>query len=195
MGGFEHMLARALPVALTISVAAAAVVYGRPLPSVAATCTNGTCTITDNYSVTLRESCSTFSASTNAEPSITYSVFNNASTPAAGAQVTYTVKCTQGSTTPAFQVDGGSNATSGMRRLKSGGDFLTYNLCDSSACANTLGINTAITLVNAGPFIMSNTPNGTGSPLQFGFYPVISAGQDVPASTAYADSVNVTINW
>ena len=162
--------------------------------------TGGSCTAQSlALSANVQESCSTFSAASTTQTLPVYDVYANASTADAGTQVTYTVKCTKGSTTPAFWVDGGNNASGANRRLGDGsGDFLTYNLCDTNACANTLAIGSStstISLTGSSTFVSQNSPNGnSGLPLKFGFYPVISSGQDVPVGS-YNDSINVNVNW
>lgn len=124
-----------------------------------------------------------------------YDFQTNASTADTAGPVTYTTKCTKGSTVN-FSVDGGANYshTSGTRAMKSPltGDYMNYGLFQDSSDATAWAFNSSTGAGTNGPAL---NPTSDTQTLTLTIYGKIPAGQDVSVATDYADSVTVAINF
>jgi len=94
---------------------------------------------------------------------------------------TVDIECTDG-TAYAIGLDQGGNDNSGVRRLKSGSNYVNYDLSSQSDYSATWG-NTATHTV---------TGIGTDSPVQIPLYARVLQHQNVPIGT-YTDTVTATI--
>jgi spore coat protein U-like protein len=94
---------------------------------------------------------------------------------------TVDIECTDG-TLYAIGLDEGANAVSGVRKLKSGLNLVTYDLSSASDYSSSWG-NTATHTV---------TGTGTASPIQVPLYARVAQHQNVPIGT-YTDTVTATI--
>ena len=149
-------------------------------------------TLTVNGSVT--QSCTTLSsAQTLTFPA--YDFQTNASTADTAGPVSYTTKCTKGSSV-AFSVDGGLNYghTSGTRALKSSStsDYINYGLFQDSGYSTAWAFNSSTGTGSNGPTLNPTTDTQT---LTLTIYGSIPAGQDVSVASDYTDSVTVAINY
>ncbi len=110
--------------------------------------------------------------------------------------VTFTTNCTKGSTGVYYTVSGGNNCANspvnGTRALKSGSNYVAYQLYQDSAYTAPWAINagcTGTTQLSAGT-ITSSSQN-----LTFSLYGQIPAGQDPVAASNYSDTVTVAVNF
>ncbi len=111
----------------------------------------------------------------------------NASTPL-DATADLTVTCTQGASTT-ITMDQGSNADTGstaaspLRRLKTGSEYLSYNLYTDSGRTTVWNGTTGASYT------------GTGSSTSVTVYGRISSGQTSANAGSYSDTVAVTITF
>lgn len=120
-------------------------------------------------------------------------VVANAST-ALTATGSVAVKCTAGSTGVSIALDNGANYSSG-RRMKSGSNYLTYELYEPatlpSTCASPYNSGTVWNSTN------TVTPSGTWSATTAQTITVcgyVAGAQDVPVGS-YSDTVVATVNF
>jgi spore coat protein U-like protein len=140
------------------------------------------------------QSCTTLSsAQTLTFPA--YDFQTNATTADTAGPVSYTTKCTKGSSV-AFSVDGGANYahTSGTRALKSTstGDYMNYGLFSDSNDSTAWAFDSS---TGAGTNGATLNPTSNTQTLTLTIYGSIPAGQDVSVATDYTDSVTVAINY
>lgn len=110
---------------------------------------------------------------------------------------TFATNCTKGASNVFYTVSGGSNCTnspiSGTRAMKSGTNFLAYQLYQDSGYSTAWAINTSTcagtTQLSSGT-ILSSTQN-----LTFSIYGQIPAGQNPIVAVDYTDSVTVAVNF
>jgi spore coat protein U-like protein len=174
------------------TLAAAAAIASAALCAGPAFATQQTQTLTVNGSVT--QSCTTLSsAQTLTFPA--YDFQTNATTADTAGPVSYTTKCTKGSSV-AFSVDGGSNFshTSGTRAMKSttASDYMNYGLFSDSADTTAWAFNSSTGAGTNGPTL---NPTSNTQTLTLTIYGSIPAGQDVSVASDYTDSVTVAINY
>ncbi len=100
-----------------------------------------------------------------------------------------TITCTKGVATTIGLNTGsnGANATGTTRAMKSGSDYLSYEIYQNSGRTTLWG--------NSGgdAFTPANAPDR--NPRTFTSYGRVPAGQDVPAGTSYTDTVTATVNF
>jgi spore coat protein U-like protein len=127
-----------------------------------------------------------------------YDAFGNQTLPDdAATPAQWTTQCTQGASNVNFQVDGGGNCASspvsGYRAMKSGTDYLAYQLYESAppgATAWPFDTSTCSALPGPTLTIASSTATQTLS-----IYGEIPAGQDPAVGNGYTDSVTVSVNF
>ena len=115
-------------------------------------------------------------------------IVTNATAPAAGTG-TVTVTCTSGAATTITLGQGaspatGSTDTTPLRRMVSGGNYLSYHLYSNSGATSVWG--------NTSPSGLSHT--GTGTATNLTVYGRVPAGQNVPAGS-YSDTVVATVTF
>jgi spore coat protein U domain-containing protein, fimbrial subunit CupE1/2/3/6 len=100
-----------------------------------------------------------------------------------------TITCTKGAATTIGLNAGnnGANATGTTRAMKSGSDYLSYEVYQNSG-RTTLWGNSGGDL-----FTPANAPDK--NPRTFTTYGRVPAGQDVPAGASYTDTVTATVNF
>jgi spore coat protein U-like protein len=148
--------------------------------------------LTVNGSVT--QSCTTLSSA----QTLTFTAYDfqtNATAADTAGPVSYTTKCTKGSSV-AFSVSGGSNYshTSGTRAMKSQStsDYLNYGLFQDSGYSTAWAFDSTSGAGTNGPTL---NPTSDTQTLTLTIYGSIPAGQDVSVATDYTDSVTVAINY
>jgi len=163
------------------SIASAIVVLLAALPALAGSATSNftvTATVANNCSI------STAGISFGAYDPIVA----NASAPldAAGS---VTIQCTKGATTTIGLSAGnnGANATGTTRAMKSGSDYLSYEIYQDSGRASVWG--------NSGSALFTPAAAPSSAPRPFTTYGRVPAGQDVPAGASYTDTVTATVNF
>jgi len=153
-----------------------------------------TVTVTAN----IPQSCTALTPSSGTLTFPTYDSFANKTTPdSLTTPATFTTNCTKGASNVFFTVSGGTNCTSspiaGTRAMKSGANFLAYQLFQDSAFTAPWAINSTTcagtTQLSSGA-ITSTTQN-----LSFNVYGQIPAGQDPRVASNYTDSVTVAVNF
>jgi spore coat protein U-like protein len=124
-----------------------------------------------------------------------YDFQTNASTPDTAGPVSYTTKCTKGSTVN-FSVNGGLNYshTSGTRAMKSSStsDYMNYGLFQDSGDTTAWAFNSSTGVGTNGPAL---NPTSNTQTLTLTIYGSIPAGQDVSVASDYTDTVTVAINF
>jgi spore coat protein U-like protein len=126
-----------------------------------------------------------------------YDAVGTNATTALDAEGSLSIKCTKGSTSITLALDNGANYDSGnsTRRLKSGTDYLNYNIYQptdgtaNSACDHTTVWNTTNTLTPSG------VTWGTASAATFKVCGRAPAGQDAAIGANYSDTVQATVNF
>jgi spore coat protein U-like protein len=100
-----------------------------------------------------------------------------------------TITCTKGAATTVGLSAGANfaNATGTTRAMKSGSDYLSYELYQDTGRATVWG--------NSGGGLFTPPVAPSKDPRTFTTYGRIPAGQDVPAGTTYTDTVTATINF
>jgi spore coat protein U-like protein len=155
-------------------------------------------TSTVTITATVAQSCTTLTPSSETMTFPAYDPFTNKTTPDNDAiPATFTTNCTKGASNVFYTVSGGSNCTnspvSGTRALKSGTNYLAYQLYQDSGYTTPWAINTTTcagtTQLSSGT-ITSSTQN-----LSFSVYGQVPAGQDPATATDYTDSVTVAVNF
>ncbi len=113
---------------------------------------------------------------------------SNLSTPL-DATGSVTITCTKGAATTVGLSAGANsaNATGTTRAMKSGSDYLSYELYQDTGRATVWG--------NAGVALFTPPVAPSKDPRTFTTYGRIPAGQDVPAGTSYTDTVTATVNF
>jgi spore coat protein U-like protein len=110
------------------------------------------------------------------------------------ANTTVSVTCTNGSPY-AIGMDNGANASGSQRRMKSGSNFLNYNLYLD------IGNSVPWTTATAGPPPACTTINncslgtGTGSPQSVSIYGKVPSIGTAPPTGTYTDTVTMTIAY
>ncbi len=105
-----------------------------------------------------------------------------------------TVNCTPGNAL-SIALIGGSNASSGQRRLSNGTNFANYNLFQPTAAGNAQAAgpvawgDAAVTATGA-----AFTTTGTGAAQVFNVYGQVPSGQTLYAGS-YSDAVTVTLTY
>jgi spore coat protein U-like protein len=112
----------------------------------------------------------------------------NLTTPLDGAG-SVTITCTKGATTTVGLTAGnnGPNATGTTRAMKSGSDYLSYEIYQESGHATVWG--------NSGAALLTPPVAPDKNARTFPTYGRIPAGQDVPAGASYTDTVTATVNF
>lgn len=155
-------------------------------------------TSTVTITATVAQSCTTLTPSSATMTFPAYDPFTNKTTPDNDATpATFTTNCTKGASNVFYTVSGGSNCTnspvSGTRALKSGTNYLAYQLYQDSGYTTPWAINTTTcagtTQLSSGT-ITSSTQN-----LSFSVYGQIPSGQDPVVASNYTDSVTVAVNF
>lgn len=115
----------------------------------------------------------------------------------ASAPAQFTTQCTKGAANVNFSLNGGNNCVSspvsGTRAMKSGTNYLAYQLYETAPPAATAWpFDTATCAALAGPTltIASSTDTQTLS-----IYGEIPAGQDPAVGSSYTDAVTVSVNF
>jgi spore coat protein U domain-containing protein, fimbrial subunit CupE1/2/3/6 len=100
-----------------------------------------------------------------------------------------TITCTKGAATTIGLNAGNNsaNATGTTRAMKSGSDYLSYEIYQDSGRSTVWGNS------GAGLFTPAVAPDK--APRTFTMYGRVPAGQDVPASGSYTDTVTATVNF
>jgi spore coat protein U domain-containing protein, fimbrial subunit CupE1/2/3/6 len=113
---------------------------------------------------------------------------SNLSTPL-DATGSVTITCTKGAATTLGLSAGANsaNATGTTRAMKSGSDYLSYELYQDTGRATVWG--------NSGTSLFTPPVAPSKDPRTFTTYGRIPAGQDVPAGTTYTDTVTATVNF
>lgn len=140
------------------------------------------------------QSCTTLSSA----QTLTFPAYDfqaNATAADTAGPVSYTTKCTKGSSV-AFSVNGGGNYghTSGTRAMKSSqtGDYMNYGLFQDSNDQTAWAFNSGSGVGTNGPTL---NPTSDTQTLTLTIYGSIPAGQDVSVANDYTDSVTVAINY
>jgi spore coat protein U-like protein len=156
-------------------------------------------TTTVSVTASVAAACTALSPSTGAAMSFpTYDAFGNKTLPDdASAPAQFTTQCTQGASNVNFSVNGGANCanspTSGYRAMKSGSNYLAYQLYESAPPGATAWpFNTSTCAANAGPTLTITSSTATQTLTIYGEIP---AGQDPAVGSGYTDSVTVSINY
>ena len=115
-------------------------------------------------------------------------IVTNASTPldAAGTVV---ITCTKGATTTIGLNTGNNaaNASGTTRAMKSGTDYLSYEIYQEAARSTVWG--------NSGTGLLTPPAAPNKNARTFSTYGRVPAAQDVPASATYTDTVTATVNF
>lgn len=148
----------------------------------------GTATANLTVQVTITASCTINAA--------TLDFGSNAGTALVAANVnsstTVSVTCTNGSPY-AIGMDNGANASGSQRRMKTGTNFLNYNLYVDSARANawtTAASNTTCTTANS-----CALGTGNGSAQTVSIYGRVPSIGTAPPAGSYTDTVTMTITY
>lgn len=156
-------------------------------------------TTTVSISATIGAACTALSPSTGAAMTFPpYDSFGNktlADDAASSSQ--FTTQCTQGASNVNFSVNGGSNCAnspmSGYRAMKSGSNYLAYQLYQSAPPnATAWPFNTSTCAASPGPTLTITSSSATQT---LSIYGEIPAGQDPAVGSGYTDSVTVAINF
>jgi spore coat protein U domain-containing protein, fimbrial subunit CupE1/2/3/6 len=139
-----------------------------------------------SVSATVTNNCTITTAAINFgayDPTVT-----NLSTPL-DATGSVTITCTKGAVTTVGLSAGanGANATGTTRAMKSGSDYLSYELYQDTGRATVWG--------NSGTGLFTPPVAPSKDLRTFTTYGRIPAGQDVPAGTTYTDTVTATVNF
>jgi spore coat protein U-like protein len=94
-----------------------------------------------------------------------------------------------------IELDGGTNAFSGQRRLASGGNYINYHLYQPTAAGNAPS-SPAVAWGNGGVSATGSAFTSTcnGNAQLFNVYAQVPAGQTLFAGT-YTDAVMVTVTY
>jgi spore coat protein U-like protein len=154
-----------------------------------------TATVTVNGSVS--QSCTAFTPTSDTLSFPAYDSFANASTPLdASNNLDFTTSCTKGASNVTFTVNGGSNyanaTTSGDRAMKSGSNYLDYNLYQDSPGGTLWGFNTS---TGAGTAVALGTITSSGTVQHLKIYGREPAGQDPAVGASYSDTVTIAVNY
>ena len=153
---------------------------------------------TVTVTASVAQTCTALTPSTATMTFPAYDPFTNKTAPDNDTTpATFTTNCTNGASNVFYTVSGGSNCTSspvsGTRAMKSGTNFLAYQLYQDSGYTTAWAINTTTcagtTQLSSGT-ITSSTQN-----LTFSLYGQIPAGQDPQIASDYTDSVTVAVNF
>jgi spore coat protein U-like protein len=100
-----------------------------------------------------------------------------------------TIACTKGATTTIGLNAGnnGANATGTTRAMKSGSDYLSYEIYQNTGRTTLWG--------NSGADLFTPVAAPSSAPRTFTTYGRVPAGQDVPAGASYTDTVTATVNF
>jgi spore coat protein U-like protein len=144
------------------------------------------------------QNCTALTPSTTAMTFPAYDVFTNANTPDSDpTPATFTTKCTNGSSNVYYTVSGGNNCTnspvSGDRAMKSGSNYLAYQLFQDSGYSQPWAINP--TTCAGTTQVSSGAITSDSQSLSFRLYAQIPAGQDPPVASNYTDQVTVAVNY
>jgi spore coat protein U-like protein len=96
-----------------------------------------------------------------------------------------TVACTKGSIVT-IGLDTGANASGSTRRMKSGTNYLTYEVYKDTGRTQAWG--------NSGADLYTTSPAASKNPRDFTAAGRVPANQDIPAG-AYTDTVVATVNF
>ena len=107
---------------------------------------------------------------------------NNVATPLDTA-TTFTLRCSKGSSAE-VSISGGLYPANNMRRMRSGNDYLSYNLYKNSARKAVWDTTQTV-----------NYTAASSVPQVFTIYGQIPAGQDTIGPGSYADTVTVTVTF
>lgn len=127
-----------------------------------------------------------------------YDPFGNKTLPDdAASPAQFTTQCTQGASNVNFSVNGGSNCTSsplsGYRAMKSGSNYLAYQLYESAPpSATAWPFVTSTCAASSGPTLTITSSSATQT---LSIYGEIPAGQDPAIGSGYTDLVTVAINF
>jgi spore coat protein U-like protein len=159
----------------------------------------GTQTSTVSVTATLAASCTALSPNTGSTITFpTYDAFGNKTLPDdANTPAQFTTQCTQGAPNVNFSVTGGSNCTSspiaGYRAMKSGANYLAYQLYQSAPPnATAWPFDTSTCVASPGPTLTITSSTATQT---LSIYGEIPAGQDPAVGSGYTDLVTVAINY
>jgi spore coat protein U-like protein len=159
----------------------------------------GTQTSTVSVTASIAAACTALSPSSGAAITFPpYDAFGNKTLPDdAGGPAQFTTQCTQGAPNVNFSVSGGSNCASspvsGYRAMKSGTNFLAYQLYQSAPPGATAWpFDTSTCAASAGPTLTITSSAATQT---LSIYGEIPAGQDPAVGSGYTDSVTVAINY
>lgn len=156
-------------------------------------------TSTVTVSATIAQACTALSPSSGSTMTFpAYDAFGNKTLPdddAAPAQ--FTTQCTKGAANVNFSVSGGNNCTSspvsGTRAMKSGSNYLAYQLYQSAPPAGAAWPFNATTCAgNAGPTLTITSSSATQT---LSIYGEIPAGQNPSVGNGYTDAVTVSVNF
>lgn len=156
-------------------------------------------TTTVGVSATIGAACTALSPSSGVTMTFPpYDAFGNKTLPDdAASPAQFTTQCTQGAPNVNFSVNGGGNCTnspvSGDRAMKSGANYLAYQLYESAPPSGTpWPFNTTTCAASPGPTLTITSSSATQT---LSIYGEIPAGQDPAVSSGYTDSVTVAINF
>ena len=108
------------------------------------------------------------------------------------AATSLSVTCTNG-TPYAVGMDNGANVSGAQRRMKSGANFLNYNLYVDSARTNAWTTSASSTTCTSANSCYLGTGNGVAQPISiYGRVPTVGTA---PAPGAYNDTVTMTITY
>jgi spore coat protein U-like protein len=124
-------------------------------------------------------------------------VASNAASPLTGTGA-LGVTCTRSATSISVALSMGSNASGAQRRLKSGSDYLTYELYQPSSTSANAACTFPGSIVwgTAGGGLFSPTGStwGAASPQNFNVCGSVPGGQDAPTGS-YTDTVVATVSF
>jgi len=147
-----------------------------------------TATGTLTVQMTITASC-TISATTMNFGSVAGTAVSAAVT---NASTNISVTCTNGSPY-SIGADNGANASGSQRRMKSGANFLNYNLYTNAGLTNAWTTATNNTTCSSANSCFLGTGNGSAQSVTvFGQIPAVGSA---PAAGAYSDTVTMTITY
>jgi len=141
----------------------------------------GTQTATVTVTANVTQSCTALTPSSGTMTFPSYDIFSNQTAPDNDTTpVTFTTTCTRGSSNVFYTVSGGSNCTSspvsGDRALKSGTNYLAYQLFQDSAYTTPWAISPSSCAGTTQ--LSSGTITSSSQNLTFSLYGQIPAGEE-----------------
>ena len=159
----------------------------------------GSQTSTVSVTASIGAACTALSPSNGATMTFApYDAFGNGTLPDdASAPAQFTTQCTQGASNVNFSVSGGNNCTSspvsGARAMRSGSNYLAYQLFESAPpAASAWPFDSSTCAGSAGPTVTVTSSSATQT---LSIYGEIPAGQDPAVGSGYTDSVIVSVNF